>query len=146
MTTAAIALKAVLRLRPGSQVTVTGSEITEWRSPGDPPTQGEIDQAIAEIEAEEAAPKPDWRGFLQALRRTTVFAALRGQARMDVAANALATELRTALGEAALGLVDAATIQALLDELWPSLDATERGEILAGVEAFHIPLIEPAAD
>jgi hypothetical protein len=97
----------------------------------------------AEQLAAERAPGPDWRGFLGALRTTTVFAALRGQARQDVAANALATELRTALGEAALGLVDAATIQALLDELWPSLDATERGEILAGVEAFHIPLIEP---
>jgi hypothetical protein len=100
----------------------------------------------AEQLAAEQAPGPDWRGFLGALRTTSVFAALRGQARQDVAANALATELRTALGEAALGLVDAATIQALLDELWPSLDATERGEILAGVEAFHIPLIEPVAD
>jgi hypothetical protein len=86
-------------------------------------------------------PGPDWRGFLQALRTTTVFASLRGQARQDVAANALATELRTALGEAALGLVEADAIQGLLNELLPNLAPQQVVEIQAAITANNIPLI-----
>jgi hypothetical protein len=85
-------------------------------------------------------PGPDWRGFLAALRDTTVFQGLRGAARADVAANALATELRLALGEAALGLVDVESIQALLSELLPTLDEPQVAEIATAIEEFHIPL------
>jgi hypothetical protein len=85
-------------------------------------------------------PSPDWRGFLASLRDTTVFAGLRGAARADVAANALATELRLALGEAALGMADLETIQALLGELLPTLSESQVAEIAAAIEEFHIPL------
>lgn len=85
-------------------------------------------------------PTADWRGFLEAMRETTVFAALRGQARANVAANALATELRTALGEAALGMVDEAPMQLLLSELLPSLTLAQKAEIQAGINAYSIPL------
>ena len=83
---------------------------------------------------------PDWRGFLAALRDTTVFQGLRGQARTDVGANALATELRLALGEAALGMVDTDSIQALLGELLPTLTVEQVAEIQENITTFNIPL------
>lgn len=86
-------------------------------------------------------PPADWRGFLNALKQTTVFTTLRGNARADVAANALATEMRTALGEAALGLVDSLTIQALLDELIPTLTNEQVVEIQDLITANNIPLV-----
>lgn len=98
----------------------------------------------AEQLALERAPGPDWRGFLEALRDTTVFAALRSQARVNVEANALATELRAALGEAALGLVDMDTIQGLLNELLPTLPPEQIAEIQGGIAAFNIPLTSGA--
>jgi hypothetical protein len=85
-------------------------------------------------------PGPDWRGFLAALRDTTVFQGLRGAARADVATNALATELRLALGEAALGMADIDSTQALLGELLPTLDEPQVAEIATAIEEFHIPL------
>lgn len=85
-------------------------------------------------------PPADWRGFLAALRGTTVFSDLRVGARTDVATNALATELRTTLGEAALGLVEPQVIQGLLDELLPSLTPPKRTEIGDLITQFNIPL------
>lgn len=97
---------------------------------------------------EPADPPPplpaDWRGFLAALRITTVFTSLRGQARADVAANALATELRTVLGEAALGMAEPAVIQGLLDELAPSLTAGQLAELSSLFTTYRIPLTLPA--
>lgn len=101
---------------------------------------------VADFVPQSRPPEADWRGFLQAMRTTTVFAALRGQARADVAANALATELRTALGEAALGMVEADTIQALVDELLPSLTPQQVAEIQAGIVAFGAPLTIESVD
>lgn len=87
-----------------------------------------------------SAPGPDWRGFLAAVRQTSVFTQLRGSARADVAANALATELRTVLGEAALGMAEPAVVQGLLDELAPSLDAGQKSELSALFTTYRIPL------
>lgn len=83
---------------------------------------------------------PDWRGFLNALRGTSVFTNLRSQARQDVAANALATELRTNLGEAAQGYPTVSVIQQLVNELYPSLTTQQVAEIQTAITAFKIPL------
>lgn len=100
---------------------------------------GEFGEVAPYVE-QEVAPEPQWRDFLAALRATSVFATLRGQARVDVAVNALATELRTVLGEAALGMVEVAEVQELLDELLPTLTPEQVAEIEAGIAAFSIPL------
>jgi hypothetical protein len=89
-------------------------------------------------------PSPDWRGFLAALRDTSAFLQLRGAARIDVATNALATELRLALGEAALGMVDLETVQTLLNELWPTLSSEDRATVMSLISGYHIPLQGPA--
>ena len=95
--------------------------------------------------ADPAPPPPaDWHGFLTALRDTPVFQSLRGAARVDVAANALATELRLALGEAALGMVDVEGVQSLLSELWPALSSADREAIVALVLKHRIPLQAPS--
>lgn len=86
-------------------------------------------------------PDADWREFLNALKSSTVFAALRGQARLDVGANALATEMRLALGEAALGMADLESIQSLLEELLPTLSEEQVSEVATAIEQFNIPLI-----
>lgn len=83
---------------------------------------------------------PDWKGFLSGLRTTTVFGALRQRARNNVQANALATELRTVLGEAALGFPQVEAIQGLVDELAPSLTPEQIAEIVTVVTANNIPL------
>ena len=83
---------------------------------------------------------PRWREFLVALRSTEVFAALRTQARSDVATNALATELRTLLGEAALGLAEPAAVQELMGELLPALTPGQVAEIDAAIAATNVPL------
>lgn len=125
----------IIRLADGANIPQADGnrdyrEYLEWLAEGN------------ESEPADAPPLPpaDWRGFLAALRGTTVFSALRSQARTDVAANALATELRTVLGEAALGMAEPAVVQALVTELLPSLSAPQIEEIATAAAAFHIPL------
>jgi hypothetical protein len=109
------------------------AEYLEWLEAGNEPLPA----------PEPPAPGPDWRGFLAALRDTSVFQELRDQARADVGANALATELRIAMGEAALGLVDVDAIQVLLVELWPSITEAQQNTILALAATHFIPLQAP---
>ena len=85
-------------------------------------------------------PPPEWKGFLQDLRQTTVFNTLRSQSRIDVGANALATELRTELGEASLGISTEGNIQPLLDELSVGLSTSQKQEISDLIDTYNIPL------
>lgn len=87
-----------------------------------------------------SVPAPNWRRFLADLRLTAAFASVRSQARVDVGLNAVATELRTVLGEAGMGMAEPAVIQGLLNELLPSLTALEIAEIDAAIIANNVPL------
>jgi hypothetical protein len=131
---------AIRSLRPGAEFSIFGDKLTWIDTEQSQPAEAEITAEMERLEALALIPPPDWRGFLAALRDTTVFQGLRGQARADVGANALATELRLALGEAALGMADIDSIQALLEELLPTLDEPQVAEIAAAIEEFHIPL------
>lgn len=126
--------QTVRRLSDGAFVPIgsrgpAGREYSAWLAEGNLPLPADPEPVL-----------PNWRGFLRDLRGTVVFTSLRGQARRDVAANALATELRTLLGEAALGLIEEDAIQALLSELLPSLPAPQVAEIQAAIAANNIPL------
>jgi hypothetical protein len=96
-------------------------------------------QRIAEAELA----RSDWKGFFKSLKETTIFQDLRDQSRTDISTNALSTELRLSLGEAALGLVDIETIQSLLEELWPGLSEVEQDIIVDLIVENHIPLQNP---
>jgi hypothetical protein len=134
---------AISELAPGAQF-IRQDGVLEWLSPEIPqPSEAAIAAKLQEIESRLAQPEPDWRGFLAALRGTTVFSGLRAQSRVDVGANALATELRTTLGEAALGMADAAVIQRLVNELAPSLSAAQKTELATLITANNIPLTVP---
>lgn len=87
-----------------------------------------------------APPSPEWGKFLQSLRQTTVFTLLRAQSRVDIEANALATELRTELGEAALGISTSGNIQPLLDVLAVGLTTSQKQEISDLIDIHYIPL------
>jgi hypothetical protein len=132
--------KAILRLRPGAQFAILGDEITWLDSGQTQPTRSEIADEIALLKEEAKAPPADWMGFLEAMKKSSVFALLRGQARASVEANALATQLYADLQAAALGLPDPDLIQESVNELLPTLSERQVAEIQAGVEAFHVPL------
>jgi hypothetical protein len=137
--------EAIVSLVPGAQVVVIGEEIT-WIEPSEAPvTLEEITTELERLKAIEPIIPPDWKGFLTALKETTVFQNLKDAARIDVSANALATELRLALGEAALGLVDIETIQSLLEDLWVMITESEQESILTLSALYHIPLQSPSS-
>lgn len=124
----------VIRLLDGANIPIDPDnrdyiEYLKWEAKGNTPEAADPEPVV-----------PDWKGFLLDLRGTTVFTSLRGQARTDVAANALATELRTLLGEAALGLVEVEAIQELLNELAPALPPIQIQEIAQAVLDNNIPL------
>ena len=136
---------AIVSLVPGAQVVVIGEQIT-WIEPSEAPvTLEEITTELERLKAIEPIIPPDWKGFLTALKETTVFQNLKDAARIDVSANALATELRLALGEAALGLVDIETIQSLLEDLWVMITESEQESILTLSALYHIPLQSPSS-
>lgn len=83
---------------------------------------------------------PKWKQFLTSLRSTETFTLLRSQARVSIEANALATELRTELGEAASGISTAGNIQPLLDQLSVGITTSQKQEILDLITIYHIPL------
>lgn len=85
-------------------------------------------------------PSPEWREFLKSLRETSVFSNLKAQARVNIEANALATELRTELGEAALGISTEGNIQPLLDELSVGITTSQKQEISNLITIHYIPL------
>lgn len=83
---------------------------------------------------------PDWKEFLKGLMQTNVFTSVRQLSRVDVGANAIATELRTSLGEAAFGFAEPIVIQSLFDELSSSLSQSELTEIDNLVQLNRIPI------
>ncbi len=85
-------------------------------------------------------PPPDWSGFLAAVKSTSVFSNLRQRSRANVTDNAIATELRTLLGEAALGLVDADAVQEILDGIGPTFTPPERQGLQDLFTIYRIPL------
>lgn len=85
-------------------------------------------------------PSPKWKNFLKDLRETSTFGAMRASSRLDIYANALATEIRTELGEAALGISTEGHIQPLLDELVLGLSTSQIGEISDLISLHNIPL------
>lgn len=101
-----------------------------------PPTEEQTNQEL-QIILEQS---PEWKQFLLALTQTTVFTNVRQLSRVDVGANALATELRTSLGEAALGFAEPMIIQGLFNELIPSLTVQELTEIGSLIQIHRIPL------
>jgi hypothetical protein len=107
-------------------------EYLSWLSKGNVPG--------AAVATPPPPPPADWAGLLVALRDTNVFARLRGQARLNVEANAVATELRTLLGEAALGLVQADAIQALITDVAPTIPEGERDRLRTLFARFRVPL------
>jgi len=100
--------------------------------------QGEFGP-IAPAAAEPPLP-PDWRGFLLAVKGTTIYQGLQEAAGLDLAANAIATELRLLLGEAALGMPDTAAIQEKLALIAAGLAPEDLQEIGGLIEAYLIPL------
>jgi len=142
---------AILSLIPGAQFSIieieTNRETEEkiiWLDEiNEQPSDEEINAEIIRLQELESIPQPNWREFLNSLKQTTIVQDLRNASRVDVASNALATELRLALGEAALGLVDIPIIQVLLNELWSSLTEIEKETIITLVLQYNIPLQSP---
>lgn len=99
-----------------------------------------FDVTWPEPPAAEGGSVPRWRPFLAALQASETFTALRGLSRSSISANALATELRLALGEAALGKPDVPSLQALVAELIPLLDTTQLNEIAGLLQTYSIPI------
>jgi hypothetical protein len=101
---------AILSLIPGAQFSIieieTNRETEEkiiWLDEiNEQPSDEEINAEIIRLQELESIPQPNWREFLNSLKQTTIVQDLRNASRVDVASNALATELRLALGEAAL--------------------------------------------
>jgi hypothetical protein len=85
-------------------------------------------------------PPADWPGFLAALKASDVFTMLRAESRVDTAVNALATELRLELTDAARGAPDVAALEGLVGELSPLLTAPQRAGIDTLLAAYHVPL------
>ena len=85
-------------------------------------------------------PPAEWGEFLKSLRKTSVFDTLKSLSRIDIGANAIATELRTELGEAALGISTEGDIQPLLNELSVGLTTSQKQEISDLIDIHHIPL------
>lgn len=86
-------------------------------------------------------PSPNWKGFLIALRSTSVFNSLREASRLDISFTALASELRITLGEAALGAAEPPIIQGLVNELIPHLTTEQLLELQTVVAEYNVPLV-----
>ena len=84
--------------------------------------------------------RPQWKQFLQSIKQTNTFGLLRIQSRLDVGFNGLATELRTELGEAALGISSAGNVQPLLNELAVGLSTSQKEELYSLITQYNIPL------
>lgn len=87
--------------------------------------------------------EPDWRSFLADLKTTSAFTVLQTAASQALNINAVATELRLLLGEAALGNPDPAGIQALLPAVASVLTPVQLQEIATAITQWHIPLELP---
>lgn len=83
---------------------------------------------------------PQWKKFLAEIKKTNTFSLLRIQSRLDLGFNGLSTELRTELGEAALGISSEGTIQPLLDELSVGLTTSQKEELNSLIVEYRIPL------
>jgi hypothetical protein len=115
-------------------------EITWLDQNQDQPTEEEINAEIIRISEIPVTPEPDWRGFFEAMKKTTVFSTLREQARVSIEANAIATELYANLQAAALGLPDLTLIQQSVNDLLPFISEQHIAEIAFGTQTFNIPL------
>jgi hypothetical protein len=87
---------------------------------------------------EPPAEDPQWANFVAAVRETAAFSRLRYASRQSLVANALATELRILLGEAAAGNPSITEMQALFDAF--PLSKEEKGEVDKLLNIFFIPL------
>lgn len=100
-----------------------------------PPTNDEIVAEIIKINTQ-----PNWRNFLQELKLTNVFQTVRLGSRSNVEINAIATELRTLIGEAALGFPEIELIQNVLNELILNLNNDEINEINQLIISNNLPV------
>lgn len=104
------------------------------------PTLEKPTNAALNAELNQIANGPKWKEFLLSLTQTVVFQNVRQLSRVNVESNAIATELRTSLGEAALGFPEVSIIQSLFDELIPALSQQELNEIDTLIESNNIPI------